>query len=273
MTDFIYGLHPAETLSNAAYHALDAVGKSDLDKIARSPLHWKHAEREETAAMRIGSAVHCAVLEPARFAVDYAVAPEGDKRSKAGKEAFAEFEAANVGKIVLSLDDAQLCTRIALSVQSHPRAKTLLQSGQPEASLLWSDSEFNVRCRARVDWLTPDGLLIDLKTTQDASSSAFAKSCAHFRYHVQAAWYLAAYQAATGDLPGGFIFVAVEKTPPYAVALYELDAEAVDLGRFLARRDLARYANAREFDLWPGYSEAIQPLSLPKWALNAEIEE
>ena len=273
MTDFIYGLHPADTLSNAAYHALDAVGKSDLDKIARSPLHWKYAEREETAAMRIGSAVHCAVLEPARFAVDYAVAPEGDKRTKAGKEQWAAFEEENAGKTVLTFDDGVLCAHIAESVQSHPRAKALLQSGQPEASLLWSDSEFNVRCRARVDWLREDGMLIDLKTTQDASSAAFAKSCANFRYHVQAAWYLDAYQAATGDLPGGFIFIAVEKTPPYAVALYELDGEAIDLGRFLARRDLARYANAREFDLWPGYSDTIQPLSLPKWALNAEIEE
>jgi len=276
MTDFIYGLHPAETLSNAAYHALDAVGKSDLDKIARSPLHWKHAEREETAAMRIGSAVHCAVLEPARFATDYAVAPPTtlcDKRTKAGKEQWAAFEEENAGKTVLSFDDGALCAHIADSVRDHPGAAALLQSGQPEASLLWSDSEFNVRCRARVDWLTPDGLLIDLKTTQDASPAGFAKSCANFRYHVQDAWYLDAYQAALGDLPLGFVFIAVEKTAPYAVALYELDAEAVDFGRQLARRDLARYANARAFNVWPGYADTIQPLSLPRWAINQDIEE
>ncbi len=71
----------------------------------------------------------------------------------------------------------------------------------------------------------------------------------------------------------GFVFIAVEKTPPYAVALYELDAEAVDLGRALARRDLARYANARDFGVWPGYPDAVQSLSLPKWATYAEIEE
>ena len=273
MTDFIYGLHPASALSNAAYHALDAVGKSDLDMIAKSPLHWKQAVREETPAMRIGSAVHCAVLEPERFATDYAVAPDGDKRSKAGKEAFAEFEAAHAGKPIISMADWALCEEIQHAVRMHPGAAALLQAGQPEVSALWNDAEFNVGCRARYDWLTPDGLLIDLKTTQDASPAGFAKSCATFRYHVQAAWYLDAYQKAAGDLPLGFIFIAVEKTPPYAVALYELDAEAVDLGRALARRDLARYANAREFGVWPGYSEAIQPLSLPKWATYAEIEE
>ncbi len=273
MSEFIYGLHPATALTNAAYHALDAVGKSDLDKIARSPLHWKHAEREETAAMRIGSAVHCAVLEPDRFATEYVIAPECDKRTKAGKEQWLEFEGANYGKTVLSREDGLLCHNIAGRVRAHPRVADFLAHGQPEMSALWKDAEFGTRCRARYDWLQDAGVILDLKTTQDASPAAFAKSCASFRYHVQAAWYLDSYHATTGDLPLGFIFIAVEKTAPYAVALYELDAEAVELGRALARRDLARYANARELDCWPGYPDAVQSLSLPKWATYAEIEE
>lgn len=273
MMDFLYGLHPASALSNAAYHGLDAVGKSDLDLIARSPAHWKCAVREETPALRIGSAVHCAVLEPDRFAAEYVAAPECDRRTKAGKEALAEFEAANAGKTVLSVDDAQLCALIARSVQAHPRAAAFLRHGQPEVSALWKDTELGVRCRARIDWLTPDGWLLDLKTTADASATAFARSCANYRYHVQAAWYLDGYLQASGDLPLGFVFLAVEKTPPYAVALYELDAEALEWGRLLARRDLARYATARELDLWPTYPLDVQSLSLPRWALNQEIEE
>lgn len=276
MTDFVYGLHPASALSNADYHALDAVGKSDLDMIARSPLHWKQRafSREETSAMRIGSAVHCAVLEPERFNDRYVQMPNQiDRRTKAGKEEYAEFLAAHDGKAIIDMTDMDLCMSVADAVRSHPRAAALLSTGQPEVSALWKDEEFGVRCRARYDWLTSESVLIDLKTTQDASPRAFAKSCAGFRYHVQAAWYLDSYLQATGDLPLGFVFIAVEKTAPYAVALYELDAEAVDFGRQLARRDLARYANAREFDTWPGYAEYIQPLSLPRWALNAEIEE
>lgn len=273
MTDLIYGLHPAGTLSNTAYHALDAVGKSDLDLIAKSPAHWKYAVREETPAMRLGSAVHCAVLEPERFEQDYVTAPQCDKRTKAGKEAFAEFEAANSGKTVLSLDDGMLCLRIAGSVREHPRVAEFLQQGQPEVSALWKDPEFKVRCRARYDWLQDAGVILDLKTTKDASPAKFARSCAAFRYHVQAAWYLDGYLQATGDLPMAFVFVAVEKTPPYAVALYEITADDLDYGRDLARRDLSRYATARELDVWQAYPEAVQPLSLPRWAMNQEIEE
>jgi exodeoxyribonuclease VIII len=274
MSDFIYGLHPASAFSNNAYHALDAVGKSDLDLIARSPAHWKHAVREETAAMRFGSAVHCAVLEPERFETEYVCAPNLDKRTKAGKDAFAEFQAKHDGKTALEINEYTSIGVLAHTVRTHPRVAQFLASGQPEVSALWKDEEFQVRCRARFDWMTPDGWLIDLKTTTDASPAAFARSCASFRYHVQAAWYLDGYpQASGGDLPLGFIFIAVEKTAPYGIALYELDADAVELGRQLARRDLARYANARTFDQWPGYPDAIQPLSLPRWAMNQEIEE
>lgn len=277
MTDFIYGLHPASAYSNSAYHALDAVGKSDLDLIARSPMHYRSTLHcsPESPAMRIGSAVHCAVLEPERFAREYMAAPSIDRRTKAGKEQAAEIEmqAAQEGKRVLPIDEYEMVADVAYVVRHHPRVSSMLSAGQPEVSALWKNDEFGVRCRARFDWITPEGWLLDLKTTQDASPSAFAKSCAAFRYHVQAAWYLDGYLAATSDMPQGFIFIAVEKTPPYAVALYELDADAVDLGRALARRDLARYANAREFDSWPGYPENVQSLSLPRWALNVEIEE
>lgn len=272
--DFLFGLHPAAALSNNGYHALDAVGKSDLDLIAKSPAHWKYAVREETAAMRTGSAVHCAVLEPERFEAEYVCAPDLDKRTKAGKEAFAEFQAKHDGKTALEINEYCSICVLANTVRTHPRVNRLLSEGQPEVSALWKDEEFQIRCRARFDWLTPDGWLIDLKTTQDASAGAFARSCANYRYHVQAAWYLDAYQQASGgDLPLGFIFIAVEKTAPYGIALYELDAEAVEQGRQLSRRDLARYAAAREMDCWPGYPTDIQPLSLPRWAMNQEIEE
>ena len=69
-------------ISNAAYHAGDGISKSGLDLIARSPLHYfakyrsPDRERDEpTEAMKLGTAVHSAVLEPESFASDYIVVP------------------------------------------------------------------------------------------------------------------------------------------------------------------------------------------------------
>ncbi len=201
-SEFICGLHPATALSNAAYHALDAVGKSDLDRIARSPLHWKYAEREETPAMRIGSAVHCAVLEPERYATDYVTAPSCERRTKAGKEEWTAFEEAHAGKVILTAAESAQCISMSTTMRAHPLVRDYLTAGEAEVSALWVDSEFGVNCRARFDWLSASGMALYLKTTGDASPAAFAKTCANFRYHVQAAWYLDALKMVTGNAPG-----------------------------------------------------------------------
>jgi exodeoxyribonuclease VIII len=246
-----------------------------LDKIARSAAHYRYAEKETSPALALGTAVHCAVLEPAIFAEDYVCAPSVDKRTKAGKEELAEFESKYALCTVLSADDYLLCERIRDAVRKHVLAAKYLASGQAEVSLVWRDEETGCTCRARIDWLTHDDdgrpVILDLKTTQDAGATSFAKSCATFRYHVQAAWFSDGYQQFHPERPR-FIFCAVEKKAPFGVALYELDDAAVAHGRKLARRDLTRYATARALDIWEGYPLDVQTLFLPRWAVCDELE-
>lgn len=68
------GIYSPEMLTNEAYHGGQLVTKSKLDLVDRSPAHLKHAldnPREETKALRVGKALHCAVLEPEVFLKDY----------------------------------------------------------------------------------------------------------------------------------------------------------------------------------------------------------
>ena len=74
------------------------------------------------------------------------------------------------------------------------------------------------------------------------------------------------FRSANGLFIPDFTFIAVEKTYPYAVAIYQLDAQALERGRELYRRDLAIYKHCLEMDDWPGYPEEVQVLSLPAWA-------
>ena len=77
-----------------------------------------------------------------------------------------------------------------------------------------------LQCKCRPDWISADGgILVDLKTTEDASPREFQRSIAKWRYHVQAGWYMAGIEAAYGTRPSGFIFIAVEKKPPFAVGV------------------------------------------------------
>lgn len=261
-------------MSSADYHAHPAVSKSQLDELARSPAHFR-ARLDgarvitETPAMRLGTALHCAVLEPERFQAEYVGAPDfGDERTKGGREAKAAFKAAHPDKLVLSSDEHEAVLGMSSSLA---RAKTpavlLGRSLRREASVFWADAETGIECRCRPDALSDDGrVIVDLKTTDDASPGAFERSIWKWRYHVQAAFYSDGVEAVSGESLEGFVFIVVEKSPPYACAFYVLDADALEVGRRDYRAKLATIAECRSDGVWPGYSDFIQTVSLPAWA-------
>jgi len=262
-------------MENDAYHAHPAISKSGLDLIARSPLHFwaryldpNRVPTEPTAAMRLGTAVHTHVLELDQWQQRYITAPEGiDRRYKVGKEAWAAFEAQSEGRTVISREDADLVMKMGRSVFGHPAAAMLLGlPGKAETTHMWTDAATGLQCKCRPDWLTDDGLLIvDPKTTENASPREFARSIAEWRYHVQAAWYLDGLEQTTGIRPEQFIFICVEKKAPFACAVYAADAEMIAAGAQTAARDLEVLATCKAADAWPGYNNQIEPISLPAW--------
>jgi hypothetical protein len=262
-------------LENAEYHRHAAVSKSHLDQVARSPLHYwaryvdpKRVQPEPTPAMLLGTAVHTHILELRDWDLRYIAAPEGlDRRTKAGKEAWAAFEAEAAGRTVITRDDAELVMAMGRAVFGHPAAAMLLAlPGAAETTWMWHDKPTGLQCKCRPDWLTTDGsLIVDLKTTEDASPAGFRKSIANWRYHCQASWYLDGIGQATGRRPEQFIFLCVEKKAPHAVAVYAADAEMIEAGAKQARMDLDKLAECKASNSWPGYSNQIETISLPAW--------
>lgn len=266
---------PDETtpMENADYHRHSAVSKSHLDLVARSPLHYwaryvdpNRVEPEPSEQMALGSALHTHVLELDQWDSRYVVMPEGLKRTT--KEGKAAYEALlQDGRTILSHNIAQQVMAMGRSVLSHPAAAMLLNlPGKAETTHMWTDEATGLECKCRPDWLLDDGsLIVDVKTTRDASFSGFRKSIGAYRYHVQAAWYLHGLEQATGKRPEQFLFVCVESDAPYACAVYAADAEMVATGMAQAVTDLALLAECKAADRWPSYSEQIELISLPGW--------
>jgi hypothetical protein len=214
---------------------------------------------QPTAAMRFGSLVHCVVLEPDETSKRYGVC--GPRNTKAGKEQAEQMASAGIEAVTAS--DMLTANCMADAVRQHPYAAALLVDGKAEQSFWWTDTATGMRCKCRPDWYY-GSTVVDIKTTTDASPQAFARSVATFAYHVQAAHYLAGLHGAER-----FVFVAVEKTYPHAVAVYELDADALALGRTTRDNALDVIAGCQAAGVWPGYSDTIiQTISLPKWATN-----
>ncbi len=253
------------------YHrAIPGVSKSDLDNAHRSIAHYlvgKVAERKPTPAMAFGEAFHCRVLEPDRFEGTYAVAPDLDLRTKVGKLQREEWDAANKGKTIIAEPWMEQIDSMFDAVMSHPIAGRLFEAGAAEHSFFWRDSDNSLLQKCRPDYLRQDGIAVDLKTAIDASSRGFQRAVANYRYHVQAAFYADGIASVLGAPLDGFLFVAVEKEPPFAVAVYTLEDLAVEHGRLAYQDDLARIAAhvAHPTD-YAGYSETIQELRLPPWA-------
>lgn len=263
-------------LSNDAYHSGLGVSKSHLDAIAgKSPLHYyakyldPNRERQEpTAAMIMGSAVHSAVLEPDLFPTEYVQAPQGiNKRTNAGKEEYAAFERANAKKTVLDVEDYATCLAIRDAVYRHPVAGGLLTGGKAEQSFYGIDKETGELMKCRTDYLHDSGaMIVDLKTTEDASPAGFGKSAANFRYPIQTSWYNGVLDAAFGEHPQDWVFLAVEKKPPYAVGIYFMEPDQVIRAEIAARRDFMRIVEHKRSGSWPDYGYLPMPLALPAWS-------
>lgn len=253
------------------YHSLRAASSTRLKEILRSPSHLHHMDEngKTTDALVLGDAFHVAVLEPQRFKDEFVVAPKVDRRTKEGKAAWQMFIDANPGARIIDEDQHLAITGMSKSVMNHPMAHDLVMTRtETELSMLWS--QLGMKCKARIDaYNLNHRCIIDLKSCENASADAFARSIANFKYHVQAAWYIDAARAAGFEVET-MIFIAVEKSAPYGVACYALDDQAVEEGRIQIARALPLLANCEATNCWPGYDAGVQTLSLPRWSVKGE---
>jgi len=155
----------------------------------------------------------------------------------------------------------------ATSIMSH-RVYQQIRDAQVEHTVFWTDKETGIECKARFDVLGP--LLVDLKTTRDASPKGFQRAIATYGYHIQAAHYMAG-AIANGMEPQGFLFACVETSAPYLPAGYLMGNPTLEQGERERREALTTYAQCLRDDRWPGYNDdRIEVIDLPTWAQRSE---
>jgi hypothetical protein len=263
------------------YHALPGLNSSRLKIMAsKTPMHANaDREREETLSLRLGTAVHAATLEPVEFERRFFIAPQErpDMRTKAGKELAASMGLVAGSRSLLWYDQGQEVLAMRGQIWSHPRASEILSGALSEVVATWQDGETGQDCKARFDIIRPTGgspelrsaFLADIKTTaKGAGPREFARSVADYDYHLQAAHYLNGAEA-NGLRIDGFIFIAIETTAPYAVATYLMTEESLRIGKTVCARAIRRWDECEAANHWPGYSEDLEPLTLPAWAQEA----
>lgn len=266
-------------MHESVYRSLRAASYSTLKHFEKSAAHARERmlhPKPPTAAMELGRAVHLAILEPNRFGLEYVQAPHVDRRTKDGKAAWAAFDAEHQGATLLDTDDFATCCAMRDAAWGHPLASAILGSqGMREVSAVWQDVTTGRWCKARPDLLCRwDGrsVIVDVKTTKDASPMWFGRDALRFGYDAQLGLYRDGLNSIA-PLDRGAIIIAIEKDAPHAIAVYALPAEVMELGSRKAARWLKQYAECKKSDVWPGYPGELMNLELPAWAWSGEEDE
>lgn len=139
--------------------------------------------------------------------------------------------------------------------------------GQTELSYFWDDLQL-VKGKCRPDWISDDGsIVVDIKTTTDASPKGFQKSISNWGYHLQLGWYIRGLRKL--GLPAKeFIFIAIEKTPPFSVGVYRADQEMINFAMNKLDEIVPEINQALASQEFPDYTPEITSIGLPPWMTN-----
>ena len=271
--NFENGVHH---IANDVYHSSHGISRSALMEFKRSPFHYWHrylnpdnVRGESTPAMVMGNLVHTLTLEPEKFDDEFIVRPDVDRRTNAGKFAYNQWQATLAGRIGVTRDQLDEATAIAGAVRANELANSLLEDCKIEQSIYFTHRHTGIQCKVRPDaW--NGSIIVDLKTTNDASFRAFQSSAFKYGYFLQAGMISYALDSI-GIKMEKFINLAVEKTAPHAVGLFVLDEEAIVYGETQFDALMESYAKCLEKNSWPGYG--LQVLTVPSYAAYEVIEE
>ena len=246
----------------AEYRQMEGLSKHELDNFAVAPAYYQHRRKQEwkpSRSMEMGTLIHSLVLEGR---TDFAVGPEVDRRTKAGKEEWQIFCENNIGKVIVTRDEAAViygCQDACAPLMEH----CAYTDDDIENSLFWERD--GIKCKGRPDLIArinEELCIVDLKTTNDIRN--FDGSFNRFRYDVQAAWYQYGYQHATGTKEApGFWFLVVDTEAPHLAQFIRPSRDVLANANARIEEELAHFKRCQVAQEWPGLPEF--KLILPRY--------
>lgn len=253
------------------YHSLPSINSSKIADAFQSAAfyNWKHnlkkIAEEHSDALEFGQAMHTALLEPDIFKSKKVILPDfGDQRSPTNREKKQKFFAQlPEGAITLTEQDAETITEMLKVLLGHAKIPNMLNAGISELSAFWSED--GVDYRARADYISQKNkLLIDYKTTKDASVEGFAREVIKYNYQLKMAHYKRGFEM-NGFKIEEVSIIAQEKKPPYHVNVFYLDPYFLECGEEDRQIGIKRIIEGNKNGNWIGYTEEIKHLTAPSW--------
>ena len=230
--------------------------------------------KEETDALFMGKYIHSRILTPDAPLPGVVVIPETYTNEKGETKPW--HGAANVCKAWLAkqeadgfrpmkASDVKALEGVVNAIANDATCKIIFEKGKAEVSLFkpyhsWTGM---ILRKARLDWVPPGPSLVDIKTCLDARAVDFARVMWQRRYYVQAGLYLDLWNELNpDDRKTNFVFIAVEKHPPYAIQIFDVDQQDLKAGTWEWKRNLSVIIECMKQNYWPAYPDGVQPIKM-----------
>lgn len=323
-----------ENLSNAEYHAAPGLSNGGLKTFLVSPLHYWHEKlnpalecalcavprsehptvtcqyftgRAETPALRLGSALHVAVLEPNRFLDQYALRPNAAdfpdalttvdhmqkwltaktipfKKSAAKPELQAICRDAKApiledllsahakkdyGKKYLDKPEWSQVRGMSAALRREARLRPYLASGVGEVSIFVVDPETGVLLKCRLDWMSASRVVLDLKSfsIRGESIDTTISKAIQYQGYYRQVWFYLHVMKLAGLDGFSWLYAFVESDAPYEVRLRSMGMSGA--------RGLNKYWDATGTEIRGaicGFADYQSEFGTAPWAYHQAIE-
>jgi len=248
------------TLSEELYHKSKRLSSSAIKQLAISAKHYKvnyiDSESKDTPAKKLGRLFHKAMLEPEEFRDRFIVEPKFDKRTKIGKQGYADFILDLDPKAisVSSNDYDSLIPMLDVILETEILRK-ILKDSMKEFTIFWNDEEWGEKCKARFDILTYSDFIVDIKTINDASSDdKISKDIFKWGYHISAYWYIRAFEKHFKRKCKKFVWVFIESGKPHGIKIVECEGAWIELAEKKIEQAQYNLKQARQTKKWECYN-------------------
>lgn len=260
------------------YLEVKACHKSALGNV-KTAKHLRQFENKsmDTDALRFGRIFHTLLLEPSRcpeveIYSDQEWLPKADHPEKKSiNEQKAEWKSSR-DMYYANEKEKNLIDGMITAINQNPLAsKYLKKQGDPEASLFWKDEKSGLDCKTRLDFCIPDeDIIVEIKTDTDPEPVAFGKKIYQYDYQVGAWFNAMGYEAIFGRPVKAFIFIAVEKSEPFGVGVYLMNAHDFDSGEIkgvpkMIRYNLIKRGGLKDYNHNEDGNYEIIPVQTPQW--------
>jgi hypothetical protein len=263
-------------IPDRTYHRFDCLSRSLLeayhsgDSLAQIRYGMLH-ETLPTPQMILGTAVHMAVVEPERFAVEVVPAPDDLNLHKpSDRTRLAEFLLEHSEHLVLSGEEKGIsrwdaCRYMADAVRAHPFGRAFLPLiSHRELTLVWQHPQTRTVARCRLDALAESvRALIDVKSIYSTNRTVRQKRI-DAGYGRQGAFYQ--HVAKALGLPVDHVIVYfVKSAPPWEVVPVRLTELSLGIGWNEMEAAWLKADPQVAAGCWPGHTDDVEEMGLSEW--------